>query len=150
MQQKLNAYKQVHVNTSTNKAVMLLELYEGAIRFIDFAERVMQECNMAKKGEYISRAIAIIGELDSALDRKGGGSIVRNLSDLYGYMIQRLTSGNRTQNPRALREVKNLLEGLLDAWRAAARELQGRPETFQELAPEPQMHQRQYGVPHVA
>ena len=124
MQQKLNAYKQVHVNTSTNKADMLLELYEGAIRFIDFAERVMQDRNMAKKGEYISRAIAIIGELDSALDRKEEESIVRNLSNLYGYMIQRLTTGNRTQNPGALREVKDLLEGLLDAWRAAAKQLE--------------------------
>ena len=151
MQQGANAYKQVHVNTSTNKASMLLELYEGAIRFIDFAERVMQDRNMAKKGEYISRAIAIIGELDSALDRKGGGgSIVRNLSNLYGYMIKRLTIGNQTQDPKVLHEVKELLEGLLDAWRAAARELEGRSNAFQEPAPELKIPQRQYGVAHVA
>jgi flagellar secretion chaperone FliS len=145
MQQRVNAYNRVHVNTSTNKAAMLLELYEGAIRFIDFAEKVMQARNIARKGEYISRAIAIIGELDSALDRKGGGSIVWNLSELYGYMIQRLTIGNRTQDPVILREVKGLLESLLDAWRAAARELEGQTNALNEQAPEPQMPQRQYG-----
>jgi len=59
----INTYNQVYVNTSTSKSLILLELYEGAIRFIDFAERVMQARNIAKKGEYISRAIAIIGEL---------------------------------------------------------------------------------------
>jgi flagellar protein FliS len=150
MQQGANAYKQVHVNTSTNKASMLLELYEGAIRFIDFAEKVMQDRNMARKGEYISRAIAIIGELDGALDRKGGGSIVQNLSNLYAYMIQRLTKGNLTQDPRVLREVKGLLEGLLEAWRVAARDLEGRSNVFQEQAPELQIPHRQYGVAHVA
>jgi len=150
MRQGVNAYNRVHVNTSTDKASMLLELYEGAIRFIDFAEKVMQARNIARKGEYISRAIAVIGELDSALDRKGGGAIVRNLSDLYGYMIRRLTIGNRTQDPLVLREVKGLLEGLLDAWRTAARELNGQTNALLEQAPEPQIPERQYAGAYVA
>jgi len=60
-------------------------------------------------------------------------------------MIQRLTTGNLTQDPMALREVKELLEGLLDAWRAAARELDGQTNALHEQAPEPQMPLRQYG-----
>lgn len=150
MQQGVNVYKRVHVVTSTNKTEMLLELYQGAIRFIDFAEKLMEERNIARKGEYISRAIAIIGELNGALDRKGGGPIVRNLSDLYDYMIKRLTSGNRTQDPTILREVRDLLEGLLSAWQGAAKQLESRSNAFHETAPVPQMPQRQYGGAYVA
>lgn len=150
MQQGVNVYKRVHVVTSTNKTAMLLELYEGAIRFINFAEKLMQERNIVRKGEYISRAIAIIGELNGALDRKGGGSIVWNLSDLYDYMIKRLTTCNRTQDSEILREVKGLLEGLLDAWRSAARQLESRSNAFHEEAPAPQMPQRRYGGAYVA
>lgn len=151
MQQGVNVYKRVHVVTSTNKTAMLLELYEGAIRFIGFAEKRMQESNIASKGKYISRAIAIIGELNGALDRKEGGPLVRNLSDLYDYMIKRLTTGNRTQDPEILHEVKSLLEGLLDAWRGAAKQLESRSNAFHEEAPTtPQLPQRQYGGAYVA
>jgi len=125
MQQAMNTYHKVYVDTSSNKTRILLDLYEGAIRFVGFAERVLEARNIAKKGEYISRAIAIIGELDNALDRKTGGEIVRNLSNLYVYMIRRLTEANRAGNVSALREVKRLLESLLSAWEQAARQLGG-------------------------
>jgi len=123
MQQAVNAYNKVYVNTNTNKIRILLDLYEGAIRFVGFAEKVLEAHNIAKRGEYISRAIAIIGELDNALDRKTGGEIVSNLSSLYEYMIRRLTEANRASNALPLKEVKGLLENLLDTWKQAAQQL---------------------------
>ena len=132
MQPALNTYNKVYVDTTTNKVKMLLDLYEGAIRFVGFAERVLEARNIAKKGEYISRAIAIIGELDNALDRNAGGEIVRNLSSLYEYMIRRLTEANRGNNGHALREVKGLLENLLDTWKQAAQQL---PDTDMAFPP---------------
>lgn len=123
MQPALNTYNKVYMDTTTSKVKILLDLYEGAIRFVGFAEKVLEERNIAKKGEYISRAIAIIGELDNALDRKTGGEIVMNLSSLYEYMIRRLTEANRASNTLALKEVRRLLEDLLDTWKQAAGEL---------------------------
>ena len=132
MQPALNTYNKVYVDTTTNKVKMLLDLYEGAIRFVGFAERVLEARNIAKKGEYISRAIAIIGELDNALDRNAGGKIVRNLSSLYEYMIRRLTEANGGSSVHALREVKGLLENLLDTWKQAAQQL---PDTDMAVPP---------------
>jgi flagellar secretion chaperone FliS len=125
MQQGLNRYNKVYVETSSNKINMLLELYEGAIRFVGFAEKVLEERNIAMKCHYVSRAIAIIGELDSALDRSEGGDIVNNLSSLYEYMVRRLTQPGHAENGSALREVRTLLEGLLSAWQDAAQQLAG-------------------------
>lgn len=151
MQPALNTYNKVYVETSTDRISMLLDLYEGAIRFVGFAEKVLEAHNIAKKGEYISRAIAIIGELDNALDRKKGGEIVRNLSSLYEYMIRRLTEANRAGNALALREVKGLLEGLLDTWKQAAKQL---PDTGLPIPPGENgmisYSGKQYGGIHVA
>ena len=151
MQPALNTYNKVYVETTTNKIRMLLDLYEGAIRFVGFAEKVLEARNIAKKGEYISRAIAIIGELDNALDRKTGGEIARNLSGLYEYMIRRLTEANRASNALALKEVKGLLEGLLDTWKQAARQL---PDTNTPIPPGENgmvsYSGKQYGGIHVA
>jgi len=151
MQPALNTYNKVYVETTTNKIGMLLDLYEGAIRFVGFAEKVLEARNIAKKGEYISRAIAIIGELDNALDRKTGGEIVCNLSGLYEYMIRRLTEANRASNALALREVRRLLEDLLDTWKQAAQQL---PDTNTPIPPGENgmvsYSGKQYGGIHVA
>jgi flagellar protein FliS len=151
MQQAMNTYHKVYVDTSSDKTRILLDLYEGAIRFVGFAERVLETRNIAKKGEYISRAIAIIGELDSALDRKSGGEIVRNLSNLYVYMIRRLTEANRAGNTSALQEVKRLLESLQSAWQQAAQQLVGGEDSKVPgeigMAAQPGTH---YGGIHVA
>lgn len=120
-----NAYADCYINTETNKVDILFKLYEGAIRFIRFAEMSMKEENISKKGESISRAVAIMTELDTALDRKNGEkTIVENLSNLYSYMIQRLTEANKDNDPLPLNEVRRLLEGLLDAWHKAAEQLE--------------------------
>jgi len=151
MQQAANTYNKVYVDTSTNKMRMLLDLYEGAIRFVGFAEKVLEMHNIARKGQYISRAIAIIGELDSALDRKTGGEIVQNLSSLYDYMIRRLTEANLKGDAMALKDVRGLLEGLLDTWEQAAQQL---PDTQTPIPPKesgmPPHLGRQYGGLHVA
>ncbi len=151
MQQAVNTYNKVYVDTNTNKVRMLLDLYEGAICFVGFAEQVLEAHNIAKKGEYISRAIAIIGELENSLDREVGGEFTQNLSSLYEYMIRRLTEANRASNALPLKEVKGLLEGLLDAWKQAAKQL---PDTQTPIPPKesgmPPHLGRQYGGLHVA
>jgi flagellar protein FliS len=147
----LTTYNKVYVETTISKTRILLDLYEGAIRFVGFAEKVLEERDIARKGEYISRAIAIIGELDNALDRKAGGEIVSNLSSLYAYMLQRLTEANRTSNSLILKEVRILLEDLLDTWKQAA---QQSPDT--DVPTQPGKNSmafcagKQYGGLHVA
>jgi flagellar secretion chaperone FliS len=147
----LTTYNKVYVETTISKTRILLDLYEGAIRFVGFAEKVLEERDIARKGEYISRAIAIIGELDNALDRKAGGEIVSNLSSLYAYMLQRLTEANRTSNSLILKEVRILLEDLLDTWKQAA---QQSPDT--DVPTQPSKNRmafcagKQYGGLHVA
>jgi flagellar protein FliS len=95
-------------------------LYEHAILDIQQARQSLARGDVAARSRSISKAIAIIGELQSSLDHEAGGEIACNLGQLYQYMRARLTAGNLRQSDSPLAEVASLLESLGDAWRKIA------------------------------
>jgi flagellar secretion chaperone FliS len=95
-------------------------LYEHAIIEIHQARQSLARGDVAARSRSISKAIAIIGELQSSLDHQAGGEIAANLGQLYQYMRAQLTAGNLRQIDAPLAEVARLLESLSDAWRAIA------------------------------
>jgi len=113
------AYKHTAINATHSKEKILLMLYEGAARFVRFARMGMEEKSAKAKGENISKVLGVLTELDCALDREGGGELVENLSDLYHYMMDRLTHANVKNDPEALNEVERLLTELKDGFEGA-------------------------------
>ena len=126
------AYRRTAVNVTDSKEKMLLMLYEGAARFLRFARMGIEHKSAKIRGENVSKVIAILTELDCALDRDGGGELVDNLSDLYRYMIDRLTHANVKNDPQALDEVERLLielkEGFEGAFEKGPKEATVQPE----------------------
>ena len=116
------AYNQAVVHTTENKEQILLMLYDGAVRFVRFARMGIEEKSPKIRGENISKVMAILTELDCALDREGGGEMVENLSDLYRYMMDRLTHANVKNDTEALDEVGRLLTELKDGFEGALQE----------------------------
>ena len=115
------AYKRSSANLVQRKDELLLMLYEGAIRFITLAQKKFEEDDLAGKGEYISKTLSILSELDCALDHDTGGDIATNLSRLYQYMIHCLTQANIHNDPSQLVEVANLLRQLQEAFTEAVK-----------------------------
>jgi flagellar secretion chaperone FliS len=95
-------------------------LYEHAILEVQQARECLACGEVAARSRSISKAIAIIGELQKSLDHDAGGEIAANLERLYQYMRGRLTAGNLQQSDAPLAEVARLLESLGEAWRAIA------------------------------
>ncbi len=95
-------------------------LYEHAILEIHQARQSLVRGDVAARSRSISKAIAIIGELQIALDLEAGGEIAANLGQLYQYMRAQLTAGNLRQSDAPFAEVTRLLESLGDAWRTIA------------------------------
>ncbi len=113
-----SAYSKI-ANTIDSKEVMLLKLLEGALRFLQNARRGLEAKDPRVKGEYISRVIAIISELNCALDREMGGSLVENLSDLYKYIMNRLTIANLRNDDKIMAEVEDLLTTIKEGFSGA-------------------------------
>ena len=118
--QSARAYQRVGVESlvdSANPQRLVLMLFDGARVAVSNA-RVQMKCgNTGEKGKAISQAIAIIDEgLRASLDLRAGGTLAKNLSDLYAYMTGRLLHANLNNDLAALEEVSMLLERLGSAW----------------------------------
>ncbi|CAN2048614.1 Flagellar secretion chaperone FliS [Candidatus Magnetomoraceae bacterium gMMP-1] len=103
------AYNVTATHATDNKAKILVKLLEGAAHFTRFALMGMQKNNPRIKGENISKVLAIITELNCALDPDIKGDLVTNLSTLYQYIMTRLTEANLNNLPEALKEVEHIL-----------------------------------------
>jgi len=113
------AYKDSETQFTDNKGKILSLLFEGAIRFTRFAIMGMEKKDPRIKGENISKVLAILTELDCALDREEEKDLADNLNGLYQYMMRRLTYANFNNEKNALIEVDRLLSELKDAFDSA-------------------------------
>lgn len=94
-------------------------LYQHALDTVRDARRHLASGDIAARGKAISKAVALIGELNSSLDHQAGGAISSNLQELYSYMMLRLTEANIRQQEGPLAEVESLLATLWQAWDGA-------------------------------
>jgi flagellar protein FliS len=113
------AYNNSVIHTTDKKDQILLMLYDGALKFVRFARIGIEEKSPKIKGENISKIMAILTELDCALDREIGGPLAENLSRLYQYMMDRLTVANINCDAEALNEVGRLLSELREGFEGA-------------------------------
>jgi flagellar secretion chaperone FliS len=68
------------------------------------------------KGSAMGKAIALIGQLDAALDMERGGQVALNLRSLYVYMMNRLTQANVTNDAAIVVEVSGLVAKIKAGW----------------------------------
>ena len=115
-----NAYSQVNLETAVQSAdphQLILMLYDGALMALAQAVVAMEQKDIPKRAQSISRAIAIIHDgLHASLDVESGGELGERLAALYDYMVERLTQANATNNAAAVQEVSGLLRTLREAW----------------------------------
>mgnify|MGYP001217549083 CR=1 FL=1 len=57
---------------SDDPYVLVLKLYEGAIKYLSFVKNAIEEGNVEQKFTYINKTIAIFDELRNVLDFDGG------------------------------------------------------------------------------
>jgi flagellar secretion chaperone FliS len=122
----MKQYKQVSVHSGIMDASphrLIQMLMEGALEKIALAKGSMANKNIVSKGENISKAIEIIGGLQSSLNKDAGGELAANLGNLYEYMTRRLVDSNLRNEPRILDEVAGLMAEIKMGW-------DNMPETF--------------------
>lgn len=95
---------------------LILRLMNGAIERIAQAKGAIQHGNVTQKGEYLGKAISIIGGLEGCLDHSQEGNLSTNLADLYHYMIVSLTQANIENDIAKLNEISGLLLEIKSAW----------------------------------
>ena len=105
-----NAYRQSAGNLVEDNKVILLKLYDGTLRFLSVARRGIIEQSPSVRGENISKAMAIVNELDCALDMKKGGDLSSQLASLYRFVMDKLTLANSKNDVAALDKAEDILK----------------------------------------
>ena len=95
---------------------LILRLMNGALERIAQAKGAVKHKDTAQKGEFIGKAISIIGGLEGCLDHSQEGELSQNLSNLYQYMIIALTEANVSDDIARLNEISDLLLTIKSAW----------------------------------
>jgi len=115
----MKQYQEVSVHSGIMDAsphLLIQMLMEGALEKIALAKGSMTNNEIARKGENISKAIAIIGGLKSSLNMEVGGALAENLSNLYDYMANRLVVANLRNDESILDEVASLMVEIKMGW----------------------------------
>jgi len=100
---------------------IVVKLYQTLRIRMQAAIEEINDGNVGKKAEHLSRALAIVLELQASLDMERGGEIAVNLNDLYGYLISDLVAANLQNDTQKIKEALKVVEPLLEAWTEIAK-----------------------------
>lgn len=123
MNEMVNAYRRNKAAAAeyASPHQLITLLFDGALERLARAIGHAERGEIAAKGECIGRVVMILDSLQSSLDRAAGdGAIAASLDDLYDYMMRRLTEANLRTDPVIMAEIRGLLAGLAEAWRAVS------------------------------
>ncbi len=114
---KKGYFKYQQTDVLTLSSVEIIDrLLKAMCSDIERAAGAMERGDMASKGERITRAIAIAGELQASLNFEDGGEIAEKLNALYDYMIRELLMANLKNDKKRLEGVKAVLMPIIEAW----------------------------------
>ncbi len=113
-----NQYLSNQIATASREQILLM-LYDGAIRFSKQAKQAIKNDNMADKGKYIGKTMAIISEFSNSLNHEIGGHIASDLDALYAYMLKELSDANLSNETGPIDTTCTMLCELRATWAEA-------------------------------
>lgn len=115
-----DAYRRLHIETRTPLELIVI-LYDTALTRIAEARAAVERNDLPARRDAISRAMAIVSELQSTLNLKDGGEIAASLDSLYSYATAALIEASTRTSPTSLNDVEKVLSNLRDAWSEISR-----------------------------
>jgi len=106
----INSYRQAEIQSRTPVELVVM-LYDGALRFTADARDAMARRDIRSRQHCLSRALAIVSELQSTLDMESGGELAERLDKLYVFVHDRLIDASVKQDPKPLDEARRVGAG---------------------------------------
>jgi flagellar protein FliS len=116
----IDSYRQYEIQ-SRSPLELVVMLYDGALRFTSDARDAMMRRDIRARQQHLSRAMAIVSELQSTLDMETGGEVAEHLDKLYGFVRDRLIDASLKQDLQPLDEARRVLTTLREGWLAISR-----------------------------
>lgn len=111
----INEYKTVGAESASPHTLIQM-LFDTYLVRVDQAVAAIENNDLNAKGIAISKALAIVGGLEEGLDLEKGGELADNLQSLYQYVRLRLLVATEKNDVEALKEARDLIFQIKDAW----------------------------------
>lgn len=98
-------------------------LFETAVQAVGEAITAHRAGDILARGNAVTKAVQILGELRFSLRRDVAPQYCDTLSGLYGYLQSRLIQAHAEKSESMLQEVQRLIQTLLEGWIGAMRNL---------------------------
>jgi flagellar secretion chaperone FliS len=98
-------------------------LFETALQAVGEALTAHRGGDILARGNAVTKAVQILGELRFSLRRDVAPQYCDTLSGLYGYLQNRLIQAHAEKSESMLQEVLKLIQTLLDGWIGAMHNL---------------------------
>ncbi|NLM16860.1 MAG: flagellar export chaperone FliS [Candidatus Riflebacteria bacterium] len=113
------AYKKTQIETASQETLIVM-MFDGALKFLGFAETAFEEKNIEKISNNLNRVQAIFSELLASLNKEKGGEIADSLESIYIYFIEQLANANMNKDLEPVLLIKPMIKDMRDAWENAA------------------------------
>jgi flagellar protein FliS len=94
---------------------LVLAMFDGALKHMGRARVALDGNDVARKGTALSKAIAIVCELQSSLNPEAG-ELSAQLDSLYDFVVRQLTEANLRHDAEALRSAEDVIRTVRDGW----------------------------------
>ncbi|MGV1099867.1 flagellar export chaperone FliS [Thiovibrio sp. JS02] len=126
-QQVVSAYRKTEKHAEIHPVRLIHMLYERVLMHLEQAEVGIRENNPRKRGENLSKAIAIVTELSASVKSEDESEAAQFLRGLYGAILMELPKASMAgeENVKILRQSYNYLKRLKDIWEDTAMREEG-------------------------
>ncbi|MGL4473865.1 MAG: flagellar export chaperone FliS [Shewanella sp.] len=121
MRGSLQSYRKVSLDNEIASASphrIIQMMLAGALERLAQSRYAIENKDIQTKGILLSKAIGIINGLNSSLNMQAGGEIANNLSELYAFMLRRITFANINNDLQAIDDVMTILRDIKEGWDA--------------------------------
>ncbi len=112
---QLNTYINNHYQGMSPEQLILM-LFKGALEKISLVQEGIEEGDIPKRGENLSKVIDIVSTLNASLNPNMTDEGTRFLRGLYGAMLMELPKVSVTNDLEILRKVYSYISRLKDIW----------------------------------
>jgi len=114
------AYRQAGRQAVVPPVKLIQMLFDRGIAHLDEAERGAMANDPKRRGENLSKVIAIVSELNVSLDHKKGGESAEFLASLYEAILLELPKVALNNDIAIIRQARSYLKRLKDIWEETA------------------------------
>lgn len=111
----MKKYMTNHYDGMTPEQLIFM-LYKGALYRLQLVKQGIEEKNIQKRGENLSKVIAIIAELNASLNKDEKEESIQFLSGLYTAMLVELPKVSLNNDTQIINRTENYILKLKEIW----------------------------------